>query len=400
MATAGGYEQQGWSTLPDHIVVRILLHLDLTDRYNASLVCRSWQACFHQPYLWRYFHFRFLTTVDPQKDRMWGYSQCLAKHGHHLRSVRLSLDQGDVENRHHACRVIESLATTEGRQLAEIKIIFTGENPLFYAGAEFVAALKTLFGPTPPTIKAPRSQIVHVDLSDLTVPFDDSVFMILAENHPNIQSLNILNRMLICKVSPSSILHLVQKCRKLTRLMAYHCSLSDDILACFAESDRAPVEHLGIVCRREEKYSKTLASELWRDLVTASPSLRVSLGFDHTCPLIKVGELMLPEIPVRELRLETFTRIFEEVNLAAAYYAPTLEKLVLQTRNSDDLGTALINLTQTCKLLKSIYVYCVLKREVVEEILASSPLIRETKDYILKWTADPEPWVVGVEEGD
>ncbi|XP_033755585.1 F-box/LRR-repeat protein 3-like [Pecten maximus] len=400
MATAGCYEQQSWSTLPDHIVVRILLHLDLADRYNASLVCHSWQSCFHQPCMWRYFHFRFLSTVNPRRDHIWGYNQCLAKHGHHLRCVRLSLDQGDEENRHHACRVIESLATTAGRQLAAISVTFTGENPLFYAGAEFVAALKTLFGPTPPTINMPLSQILQVDLSGLSVPYDDSVFTILADNNPNLKSLNILNRILICKASPSSMLHLVKKCRNLTELMAYHCSLSDDILACFAETDRTPVEHLGIVCRREEKYSKTLTSKVWQDLVSAVPNLRVSLGFDHTCPLNRVGELMQPEIPVRELRLETFTRIFEEVNLAAAYYSPTLEKLVLQTRNSDDLGAALLNLAQTCKLLKSIYVYCVLKKEVVEGILASSSLIKETKDYILKWEADPEPWVVGVEEGD
>ncbi|XP_060063106.1 F-box/LRR-repeat protein 21-like [Ylistrum balloti] len=399
MAT-NGYMVQSWSTLPDHIVVRILLHLDLADRYKASLVCQSWQACFQQPCMWRYFHFRFLSTVNHNTDNIFDYNQFLAKHGHHVRSVKLTLDQSEEENRHYACRVIESLATTAGRQLTAICVTFTGENPLFYAGAEFVAALKMLFGPTPPTISPPLSQIVHVDLSGLTAAYDDSVFTILADNHPNLQSLNILNRMLICKVSPSAVLHLVDKCRKLTDLMAYHCSLSDDILACFAESDRTPVEHLGIVCRREEKYNKTLTSEVWQDLVTAVPNLRVSLGFDHTCPFNRIKELMQPEIPVRELRLETFTRIFEEVNIATAYYSPTLEKIVLQTRNSDELGAALLNLARDCKLLKSMYVYCVLKKEVVEEILVSSPLLKEHKDYILKWKADPEPWVVGVEEGD
>ncbi|OWF41827.1 F-box/LRR-repeat protein 21-like [Mizuhopecten yessoensis] len=400
MDAASCFELQSWSTLPDHIVVQILLHLGPTDRYNASLVCHTWQTCFNQPCLWRHFHFRFLSTVNPKKDHMLGYSQFLAKHGHHLRGIRLTLDQSDQENRHYACRVIELLATSAGRQLSAITVTFTGENPLFYAGAEFVAALRALFGPTPPTIRPPLSQILHVDLSGLTAAYDDSVFTILAENHPNLQSLNILNRMLICKVSPSAILYLVQKCRKLTELMAYHCSLSDDILACFAESDRTPVEHLEIVCRREEKYNKTLTSEVWQGLVTAVPNLRVSLGFDHTCPLNRVKDLMQPDIPVRDLRLETFTRIFEEVNLAAAFYSSTLEKLVLQTRNSDELGAALLNLARTCKLLKSIYVYCALKKEVVEGILASSALIKEKKDYILKWTADPEPWVVGVEEGD
>lgn len=402
MDTAAGTEESlssgGWASLPDHIVVRILLHLDLPDRYHASLVCQAWESCFHQPCMWRHFHFRFLSPAVPEKDLVQGYNRFLIQHNHHLRRVKLSLDQGIPSNRQQACRVLQSLATTADRQLSAITITFTGENPLFYAGAEFVSALKMLFGPTPVTINPPLSQILYVDLSGLTAGYDDSLITILADNHPNLQSLNILNNILVCKVTPTSILNLVEKCRKLTELMAYNCSMSDDVLASFAKSDRLPVQHLCIVCRREDKYNKTLTSEVWQTLVTAVPLLRVSLGFDHTCPLNRVGELMQPGIPVKELRLETFTRIYEEVNQAAAYYSTTLEKLVLQTRNSDDLGAALLNLVRTCESLKSLYVYCVLRKEVVEQILDASPLIRTNHDYILKWTPDAEPWVVGVEE--
>jgi len=330
-----------------------------------------------------------------------GYVKCLQRHGHHLKKVKVLVDQGIKENRHCACQILEMLSVKGERLLSTISVGFTGENPLFYAGAEFLESLRFLFGAPPKGVKPPLSQILHVDLSGLSAAYDDQVFNILAENNPQLLSLNILNKMIVCKVSPTCILNLVQKCRKLQELFVYHCSLSDDVLQALTEDGRLPIKHLAIVCRREAKYSKDISTEAWQQLVNYAPDLRVSLGFDHTCPLRKISDIMKSEIPVRELRLETFTRIDEEVNLASAYYSNTLETLVLNTINSQELGNALINLSLTCKCLRSLYVYCVLNRAVIEEILANCPKMKESKNYILKWKQDPEPWVVvGVEEGE
>ena len=58
---------------------------------------------------------------------------------------------------------------------------------------------------------------------------------------------------------------------------------------------------------------KELGETVWSQVVKALPRLRVTLIFDHTCPLFRINEIMKPQIPVHVLRLETFTYIYEEV---------------------------------------------------------------------------------------
>jgi F-box/leucine-rich repeat protein 8 len=59
------------------------------------------------------------------------------------------LYQKDEEKRQCAIEVINQMAKIKKCNLQKFAICFTGENPLFYAGLEFVDALKTLFGPAP-----------------------------------------------------------------------------------------------------------------------------------------------------------------------------------------------------------------------------------------------------------
>ena len=128
------------------------------------------------------------------------------------------------------------------------------------------------------------------------------------------------------------------------------------------------------------------------------PHLRVTLAFDHTCPMQKVSEMMQPEIPVSVLRLKTFTYIYDEVRQANRYNNQTLTKLILQTpmsRNSPELNNALLELAETCKKLSALHVFCVLYKETVEKILALHPDMEKRKTYTLRCTADPHPWTSG-----
>ncbi|XP_062567672.1 F-box/LRR-repeat protein 8-like [Saccostrea cucullata] len=386
-----------WSSLPDHIIVKIFSYLSLHDKFQASFVCKSWNDCFHFPVLWADFIFLIQDDSDKQISR---HKKCLEMHGSHLKNVLMKIDQSKPKCRSAACDILNGIANFPNRKLSSIKIYFTGENPLFYAGAEFVQSLKKLFGCNPEDIEAASTSLVNVDLNGMPVPFNDEVINLLSSNHPNLESLNILNKVLVCKVSPDSILQLVRKCRKLKKLFLFHCSMSDETLVALAEDRRAPLEELGISCRREQKYGSDLTSEAWQQLVRKLPELKVMLSFDHTCPLHRVSQIMKPEIPVHVLNLQTFTMIYEEVNQATSYYKNTLEVVVLQTRNSPELGTALVNLARNCHKLHTLIVYCVLKKEVVEEVLALRPKMKEDGTYILKWKPQAEPWVVGLEEGD
>ncbi|XP_076449865.1 F-box/LRR-repeat protein 8-like [Babylonia areolata] len=382
-----------WAALPDHILVMVLSYLTPHQRLQMALTCRSWSTCLKHPLFWRRFlcHFK-----SPGHEKV---LSAVEHHGHRIRAFVMEIDQSSPDNRKNACKALNRLAKTTGRKLTSLEIHFVGQNPYFYAGQEFVVELKLLFGCIEDNPE-PFSLLTHIDLSGLDIALDDSLFDILAENHPHLEFLNIQNKSLVCKVSSRCMQRLVSRCRKLKDLRVFHLSLTDDILTDIAEQNEPCLQRLSIIYRRETKYTSDLSSEAWSRLVTRIPSLRVTLGFDHTCPLHRISEVMKPEIPVTELRLETFTRIYEEVNLATSFYKETLEKLVLQTRNSEELGQALLRLAEKCEQLNALLVYCVLSQDVIDRILDLRPLMRQRGSFILKSTLEEGPWVVGAETNE
>ena len=383
--------ERSWDTLPDHVFVTILSYLTLGDRYHASLVCKAWNLCFQMPFLWKTITFRF---NEPSQGRL---LKSLDMYGQYFRSVCVEVDQGNSENRDHACNLLSGLAGLTARRLTHFKIRFIGENPYFYAGHEFIVAIRKILGPVEDNVETIQ-HIRNIDLSGLAVAYDDALIDVISQNQPCIEKLNILNKVLVCKVTPSCILRLIIKCRKLKELCLFHLCVSDDVLLALAEDDRHPLEYLFMVCRREEKYQKDTSGTVWAALSTKLPGLRVGLAFDHTCPLHRVSDVMQPEIPVTELRLETFTYIYDEVRQAARYYGGTLTKMVLQTplsRNSPELNRSLIELIQACPKLESLHVFCVLDKSTVDTILALRPILAEKGTYTLKHTAEPHPWVAG-----
>lgn len=383
-----------WANIPDHIIVNIFSNLSLSDRYHASLVCKSWQTCFHSQYLWR----KFVFNLNQYDVIFQNFKECILQHGRHFRNVSIILYQKDGEKRQCAIEVINQMAKIKKCNLQKFAICFTGENPLFYAGLEFVDALKTLFGPAPADL-SPKGSLVEVDLSGIQAAFDDTLINQLSDNHPEIKYLNLFNGILVCKVTANCILRLVQRCKKLRDLRVYHTSISDEVLETLAEDDRSPIQYLAIGCRREIKYETDLTSDAWHKLVEKVPDLRVSLHFDHTCPLPKVADVLKPEIPLKQLRLETFTILIEEIRNVASFYCDTLETLVIQTRNSQELGAALLNVAHTCKLLKCLKVYCILDKEVVDGILKELPQLKENGNYILKSEMESEPWMIPTRQG-
>lgn len=379
---------QNWSDIPDHILVHTLSYVGLGDRFRASLVCKSWNSAFHTPSLWSRFKFRF------HEENQTALLNGLDKYGNFLKVVYIELNQAEKINRENACKVITELASVNERRLQSLRIQCKGENPLFYTGAEFITALRHLFGPVPKNVTVVNT-LKLVDLSLLPVALHDDVIDLLANHHPDLEKLNLINSSLVCGISASCVLRLVNKCRKLKDLRIFYSSMSDDVLEAFMEEDRKPLEHLGMMCRREEKYTKDLSEEAWQKLVDAHPNLRVTLAFDNTCPLHKVLPIMQPQIPVKELRLETFTRIYSEINYASEYYKKTLKKIVVQTRPSPELNKALLRVAENCLDLNSIHVFCVLEKSTIDKILSIHPILVERGSYTLKDTLEPHPWIAG-----
>ena len=383
-----------WSTIPTDVLVHIFSYLKPLDRFHTSCTCKSWNEAFKHPSLWQQHEFWFFL---PAHDKC---MEGLTMFGRYMKKIKVGVNQMLQPNRTNACSLLQQISKIHRRRLSHIEILFTGENPYFYSGQEFLDSLAILFSPPAADIEPPLTCLQYVDLSGISVPYDDHVIDILSLNHKHLKSLNIQNKVLVCKVSQSCILRLVQRCTMLTDLRVYHCSMMDDTLKALASEDRTPIEHLSIICRRDEKYGEDLTAEAWKHLVNNVPCLRVTLGFDHTCPFHLIPVIIKPEIPVKTLKLETFAMCFEEINMAARYYKDTLQKLVLQTRNSVDLEQALLNVARECTHLRSLLVYCVVRQEVIDEIFNLLPDMKALGTYILKSVAEPEPWVVGVEEGD
>ncbi|XP_067652178.1 F-box/LRR-repeat protein 8-like isoform X2 [Haliotis asinina] len=369
-----------WSTLPDHATITILSYLSGVDRARAGSTCTSWHRCYKSPQLWQ------TATLNFQQPRDGHCLLWLAQCAQNMRTVRILLNQFESENRRNACEALNILSKAQGRQLMKLCIEFTGDNPFFFNGQDFVDALKALFDRH---VDSTRWQLKHVQLCGLAVSYDATVVDSLSENNPLLQFLDISNNVRICKVPPDCVERLVDRCRGLKHLALFHCSLTDQVLECLAQPDRVPLEYLGITCRWEQAYMGDLSSEAWNTLTSRCPNLRVCLVFNETCPLHKISVIMKPEIPVKELRLEPSNCIFkDELDLVARSYSKTLEKVVLQTENYSELGDNLIYLCTKCKRLTSLVVHCVLEKTVVDTILTICPQMKDRGTYLLK--SEPE----------
>lgn len=383
-------ETMAWSFLPDHVLVDVFSYLTLSDRYQASQTCASWNFAFCSPHLWKRVSFEFR---DPEDEK---HLKFLDKFGHFIQSLHICVDQGVEECRECACQLICQLAEMPDRQLKRFQIVFIGQNPCLYSGSEFLDALSLLFGASGSN-GASRS-LRMVDLRGLLVSFSGELLEILSANHPDLEVLNIQNNALICKVHPNSLLTLVKCCRKLRELRVFSSSCTEDVLLALIEKDRKPLRRLSIFCRREEKYVKDIPSSVWQRVTSTLPELRVTLGFDHTCPVQKFTEVMKPEIPVSELRLETATDLWHEVRLACSYYKDFLEKLIVKSppsKNQRELDAALLTVARECPQLRSLHVFYVLEEETVKKILELCPVMRLNETYTLKYVAEPHPWKPG-----
>ena len=212
-----------------------------------------------------------------------------------------------------------------------------------------------------------EGQLREVDLSGFSVYIDNSLISLLAQYHHNLEKLNIQNNVIAVNVSATSLLKVVQNCRKLHDLRVYMRSVSRAVLECLAEDDRVALQQLSLVCCHYDEDAPDIERDVWRALVKKVPQLQVTLKFDHTCPLYRVAEIMKAEIPVVVLRLETQTPLRDDVRLlvqVATLYGQTLERVVIKTPSECDgptLDSAVETLAQSCTKLKSLHVYYVLE---------------------------------------
>lgn len=271
----------------------------------------------------------------------------------------------------------------ESRKLESLNIACCGENPLFYSGLEILDSIMEMCR------KGSQIDLRHIDLRKLPFTLSDGFTRLIATGSPNLCSLFINNRTLVCKVTPDTLIEVLRLCPKLTILGTFCSSLSEDVFREMMKPERPPFRQLDILCERLDKYTLAISDEVWGALHKRHPSLSVDLELDHTVPAWKIPRILKPNIPVATLQLNTYNEMTNQLSFVSTHYTRTLRKLVIQTTSSRVLNSSLVDLAGKCTELEEIHCYCVVGQDVVQAFLKNCPFL---KKYTLKVDKVKHPW--------
>lgn len=299
-----------------------------------------------------------------------------------IKHLKIVFDQSKEVNRKNVTRILDILAK-QNHKLQQLCIVCHGENPYFYSGQDILQSIRNICD------AKNQIDLQHIDFRKMPFALDGELVELLATTNPNLHSLFINNRTLVCNVAPDTIRKVLRACPKLSALGVYYASLSDDVFQELLKPERAAFTHLDIFCERLDKYIPVISEELWAAVCQKHPQLCVDLEFDHTVPACKIPRILKLNIPVSTLQLNTYNYMVSQIRFVTQSYSSTLKKLTLQTTSSEDLNSSLVDLARHCRNLLEIHCYCVVSQEVVEAFLTHCPSL---KQYTLKVTKERHPW--------
>lgn len=380
--------QHDWSQLPVPILCKIISSLkdvSISDFISVKQVCRCWRSASLNPDTWRHLVISIDANTAEPDGRVLGISKSFLRH---VQSLTLKVDQSELKNRAMAIQCLEMFAQRcSVRKQHRLKVCFTQQNPLFYAGQEFVDVLIEVFG---------AKSFDRVDLHQLHVKLcDDMLKPMYLASSATLTFLDIQNKQLICYVTRDCMLHVVLACRSLADLRICFVSCSNLMLQALSEDNRARLRHLSLLSRRQEKYEYcALTDQCWFQFRSRNPAAKVTLKFDASCIVERMREIMRASIPVSHLYLECYSTPLDLLN-ASDFYAHTLTKLVLQMQYNQDFDV-LLDLAKKCSSLRSLHVMTVVPLEIVKQVYELRPdlleSVRNGKSTLKSWP-EPHPWV-------
>lgn len=359
--------------LPEEILAHIFSFLPLQDKCNAFIVCKAWSNIMTHPSSWKDTEVRCESGTSVP-DR---YSDLLPL----VRNLKLRISLTDPANRKTALWVLQQAVAGGDGRLEGLSICCVANTPLFYAGQDLQQGLVDIL--------TNGSSLTIFDLKGVPFTLSDSFVRSVAMLCPALKSLYINNQSLVCGVTFETLRHVLKSCPSLNVLGVFQASLSQDVFQDLMLPERPALKKLELRCERSLKYTVPLCDQIWLEVKRRHPRLCVELELDHTLPELHVPGVLQPSIPVRCLRLLTWTLLLDEVRIVGQCYADTLEVLELQTVPSPELNSELIVLAQRCVRLQEVHCYCVVSQEVITAFITNCPYLCR---YTLKTHKGPHPW--------
>ena len=357
-----------WNTIPQHILVTVFSYLPVNDRLNASLTCKYWSECFHNPLLWSKFVFKFDTNVDGEGKAL----RCIEKYCDVLKDVKIYLNQAQKLSRDRALHVVDELAAISKKKIQKFAFCFTGENPLCFNGNEILNKLKNLFS------RSLESELVFhltvVDLNHCNIALDNNLITILADEHPLLSVVKVQNSCLIDNVTPSSMMHLIEKCVCLEELHTFYHCINSNVVKKIAEKGRVPFKVLSLMCNRSDKYNELIPSDAWLQFSLANAKAEVTIKFHSSMLHHKIIPLLCPGIPLVALDMKVYGWLADELQHIAVTFPDTLKylsfnpSLDMTLKAPPGVEPALLELASRCELLKELHCYCALTNDVIDSI--------------------------------